>query len=156
MPYGPQKYPAPELARNITEVIGDHLARFSAFNNTSLCYFGARIKYRIEIDLFSRGETKEIVSKETQIGDLPTLEEQTDPALAIVGETAHIEGEKTAGRVPKPVDAVEAQKTGEVQRAPNGRGDSKGQPAGDVKRNQHTPEALGRGARKTGGDRVAV
>lgn len=156
MPYGPQKYPAPELARNITEVIGDHLARFSAFNNTSLCYFGAKVKYRIEIELFSRGETKEIVVKETQIGEIPTMDEQTDPALAIRGETVVVEGEKSAGRIPKPVVEVEKPPQGTPAGAGNGRGNQAAKPDRGAQRHQPAVKAPGSGAGEAGGNRASA
>lgn len=143
MPYGPEKYAAPILARNITDVIADHLARFSAFNNTSVCYFGARLKYRIEIELFSRGNTKELLEKETILGANPTLEEETDPGLGIEAEVVVVEGNKSAGRVPAVPEAPPV-KAGDGK--PTAKPASR-QPVGSVQRPQRTtmPNSLGAG-----------
>lgn len=150
MGYGPTKYAAPQLARNITEVIGDHMARFSAFNNTSLAYFGARIKYRIEIELFARGETKEVVQKELTIGANPTLEEQTDPTLGITAETVVVEGEKSAGRIPKSPEEMAAEKAKQERGKTAPSGTSKSQSGGRHPRNELLTQEDSIGAGKAG------
>jgi hypothetical protein len=152
MPYGPEKYAAPILARNITDVIADHLARFSAFNNTSVCYFGARLKYRIEIELFSRGNTREIVEKETTVGANPTLEEETDPALEISAERVVVDGDKSAGRVPKLVPPPSAP-VGDAKPAPVGQ---RGKPAGRLQPPPRPAAAAHAGTGEAVGDSAPV
>lgn len=74
MAYDLGKIPAIEAHKQIIDHISRQLAACSEFTNNSLCYFGIGLKYKIEIELFSRGKSQLSLKGDREFGDRPTDE----------------------------------------------------------------------------------
>ena len=105
MGYGPNKYTGKQFLGAITEHIHGQLLKQGEFQNNSLGYFGARLRYKVEVDLLARGENQLIVTGET--GIIPSLPDGSpdpdsiDAAMTAqegdVRETVTVEGGSTMG-----------------------------------------------------------
>ena len=105
MGYGPNKYTGKQFLAAITEHIHGQLLKQGEFQNNSLGYFGARLRYKVEVDLLARGENQLIVTGET--GIIPTLADGTPDPESVetamtaqegdVRETVIVEGGSTMG-----------------------------------------------------------
>ena len=87
-----------DVPNMIASAIEAQLAKFTAFANPSLCYYGVQLKYTMEITTYSRGEEKHMAIKDEL---LKPEDSAFDPAKLPVGVVANTEaaaGMKMAGR----------------------------------------------------------
>ena len=87
-----------DVPNMIASAIEAQLAKFTAFANPSLCYYGVQLKYTMEITTYSRGEEKHMATKDEL---LKPEDSAFDPAKlpgGVVANTEVVAGMKMAGR----------------------------------------------------------
>ena len=85
-----EKIPSAQVAKLVTDLILEHMMKYSAFSNNSLAYYGVEVDYTLKVTTYSRAEKEETISQKINLG-LP----QGEPTNMVV------QGRRTGGKKPK-------------------------------------------------------
>ena len=87
-----------DVPNMIASAIEAQLAKFTAFANPSLCYYGVQLKYTMEITTYSRGEEKHMAIKDELLKPEDSAFDPAKLPVGVVTNTEVVAGMKMAGR----------------------------------------------------------